>query len=96
MLLFMLDRDEDPIVTKALRPSPNDPPCLKTSLVIETTARITDSLAKKGSEDETVTGSSLTYQELYSNERSKLNLSWRTPPVHHWYAGTIPWNPSRS
>ncbi|GFX98385.1 RNase H domain-containing protein [Trichonephila clavipes] len=31
---------------------------------------------KKGSEDETATGSLLTYQELYSNERSKLNLSW--------------------
>ncbi|GFT08626.1 uncharacterized protein TNCV_661981 [Trichonephila clavipes] len=34
------------------------------------------------------TGPSLTYKELYSNERSKLNLRWRTPPVHHWYNGT--------
>ncbi|GFU28666.1 uncharacterized protein TNCV_468601 [Trichonephila clavipes] len=37
-----------------------------------------------------VTGSSLIYLELYSNERSKLNLSWRTPPVHHWYTRTSP------
>ncbi|GFX58163.1 uncharacterized protein TNCV_4049211 [Trichonephila clavipes] len=51
---------------------------------------LADSLAKKSSEDETATGSSLTYQELYSNERSKLNLSWRTPAVHHWYTGTAP------
>ncbi|GFW50179.1 RNase H domain-containing protein [Trichonephila clavipes] len=51
---------------------------------------LADSLAKKGSEDETAIGSLLTYQELYSNERSKLNLSWRTPPVHHWYTETSP------
>ncbi|GFS68743.1 uncharacterized protein TNCV_1959461 [Trichonephila clavipes] len=42
------------------------------------------------SENESATGSSLNYQELYSNESSKLNLSWRTPPVHHWYTGTSP------
>ncbi|GFV19687.1 RNase H domain-containing protein [Trichonephila clavipes] len=51
---------------------------------------LADSLVKKGSEDETATGSSITYQELYTNERSKLNLSWRNPPVCHWYTRTSP------
>ncbi|GFW60903.1 hypothetical protein TNCV_4871141 [Trichonephila clavipes] len=35
---------------------------------------LADSLAEIGREDETVTGSWLTYQELYSNERSELNF----------------------
>ncbi|GFW12680.1 RNase H domain-containing protein [Trichonephila clavipes] len=51
---------------------------------------LADSLAKKGSEGEIASGSSLTYQELYSNERSKVNLSWRTPPVHHSYTEIPP------
>ncbi|GFS66001.1 hypothetical protein TNCV_2510241 [Trichonephila clavipes] len=47
-----------------------------------------DRLAKEGSENERATGVSFTYQELYSNERSKLNLIQRTPPMHQWYTGT--------
>ncbi|GFY11647.1 hypothetical protein TNCV_4231161 [Trichonephila clavipes] len=31
---------------------------------------------------ETATGTSLTYQELYSNGRSKLNSILRSPPAH--------------
>ncbi|GFW73882.1 hypothetical protein TNCV_48711 [Trichonephila clavipes] len=48
---------------------------------------VADKLDKEDSEKETATGSSLSYQELYSNERSKLNLI-RPPPMHQWYTGT--------
>ena len=51
---------------------------------------VADRLAKEGSEGETATGSSLTHQELYSNEGSKLNLIWCIPLVHQWYTGTSP------
>ncbi|GFY14632.1 hypothetical protein TNCV_4828351 [Trichonephila clavipes] len=44
----------------------------------------------KGSDNETATGTSLTYQELYSNARYMLDLIWRFPPTHQWYTGTSP------
>ncbi|GFS76442.1 hypothetical protein TNCV_1620711 [Trichonephila clavipes] len=44
---------------------------------------IVDRLAKEGSENETATGTSLTFQELYSNARSELNLIRRIPPTLH-------------
>lgn len=51
---------------------------------------IADRLAKEGSEENMPTGSSLTHRELYSNEKSRLNTTWKIPPTHQWYTGTTP------
>ncbi|GFV35764.1 hypothetical protein TNCV_913541 [Trichonephila clavipes] len=53
-----------------------------------TANEIADRLAKEGSENETSIGTSLTYQEMYSKARCKLNLMRRTPPAHQWHTGT--------
>ncbi|GFV89129.1 hypothetical protein TNCV_4913281 [Trichonephila clavipes] len=51
---------------------------------------ITDRLVKEANGYETATGTSLTYQEMYKNSRSKLNLKWRISPMHQWYIGASP------
>ncbi|GFV13967.1 RNase H domain-containing protein [Trichonephila clavipes] len=52
---------------------------------------IPDRLAiKRVVRNKTATGISFTYQELYFNGRSKLNLIWRVPPTHQCYTGTSP------
>ncbi|XP_071043369.1 uncharacterized protein [Parasteatoda tepidariorum] len=43
---------------------------------------IADRLAKEGSEEDMLTGSSLTYQELDSNEKYRQKSICRTPPTH--------------
>ncbi|GFU92315.1 uncharacterized protein TNCV_1338961 [Trichonephila clavipes] len=48
------------------------------------------SLAKESSERERATSTSLTYQKLYYNTRSKLNLIGRMPPTHQLHTGTSP------
>ncbi|GFX53704.1 hypothetical protein TNCV_1596501 [Trichonephila clavipes] len=45
-------------------------------------------MVKEGSENETVTGSSFTNQELCSNARFHLNLIWRIPPKHRRFIVT--------
>ncbi|XP_035223926.1 uncharacterized protein LOC118196567 [Stegodyphus dumicola] len=49
---------------------------------------VADKLVKEGSKNETITGSLRIYQELHSNERSKLNIMWHISPTHQWYART--------
>ncbi|GFV48168.1 uncharacterized protein TNCV_3554471 [Trichonephila clavipes] len=66
---------------------------LGTEMIITKTGRdyeIADRLTKEGSENETVTGTSLTYQALYSHPRCKLNLIWRILLMHQWYRWTSP------
>ncbi|GFV60465.1 hypothetical protein TNCV_3471001 [Trichonephila clavipes] len=41
---------------------------------------------KEGSDNETATGTSFTYQELYPIVRSEKNLIWHIPLTHQWYA----------
>ncbi|GFY34846.1 uncharacterized protein TNCV_845361 [Trichonephila clavipes] len=32
----------------------------------------------------------LTHSEIHSFQRNKMNLTWRNPPAHHWYAAKSP------
>ncbi|GFT96405.1 RNase H domain-containing protein [Trichonephila clavipes] len=32
----------------------------------------------------------LSHSELHSLQRTKINLTWRNPPAHHWYAAKSP------
>ncbi|GFW79509.1 uncharacterized protein TNCV_128141 [Trichonephila clavipes] len=32
----------------------------------------------------------LTHKEIHSFQRNKMNLTWRNPPVHRWYAAKSP------
>ncbi|GFW71994.1 uncharacterized protein TNCV_4788821 [Trichonephila clavipes] len=32
----------------------------------------------------------LTHTEIHSFQRNKMNLTWRNPPAHHWYAAKSP------
>ncbi|GFV44417.1 uncharacterized protein TNCV_3900051 [Trichonephila clavipes] len=32
----------------------------------------------------------LSHSESHSLHRTKMNLTWRNPPVHHWYAAKSP------
>ncbi|GFW35069.1 uncharacterized protein TNCV_5066351 [Trichonephila clavipes] len=32
----------------------------------------------------------MTHSEIHSLQKAKMNLTWRKPPVHHWYAAKSP------
>ncbi|GFV40254.1 uncharacterized protein TNCV_1444071 [Trichonephila clavipes] len=32
----------------------------------------------------------LSHSEIHSLQRTKINLTWRNPPAHHWYAAKSP------
>ncbi|GFV02841.1 RNase H domain-containing protein [Trichonephila clavipes] len=75
---------------RSLRPTMSTSPQWILSHVYIRGNEIDDRLFKEGSENGTAIDTSLTYQELYSNARSKLNLIWPIPPTYQRYTGTSP------
>ncbi|GFT35719.1 RNase H domain-containing protein [Trichonephila clavipes] len=45
-----------------------------------------DELAGRGCDLPNPSSTVLTHTEINSFQRNKMNLTWRNPPVHHWYA----------
>ncbi|GFW31569.1 RNase H domain-containing protein [Trichonephila clavipes] len=49
-----------------------------------------DELASRGCDLSNPSSTVLTHSEIHSLQRTKMNLTWRNPPVHHWYAAKSP------
>ncbi|GFW19037.1 RNase H domain-containing protein [Trichonephila clavipes] len=49
-----------------------------------------DELAGKGCDLPNPSSTVLTHTEIHSFQRNKMNLTWRNPPAHHWYAAKSP------
>ncbi|GFW22912.1 uncharacterized protein TNCV_2381271 [Trichonephila clavipes] len=49
-----------------------------------------DELAGKGSDLLNPSSTVLTHSEIHSFQKYKMNLTWRNPPAHHWYAAKSP------
>ncbi|GFY30971.1 uncharacterized protein TNCV_1629441 [Trichonephila clavipes] len=49
-----------------------------------------DELAGRGCDLPNPSSTVLTHAEIHSFQRNKMNLTWRNPPAHHWYAAKIP------
>ncbi|GFV30629.1 RNase H domain-containing protein [Trichonephila clavipes] len=49
-----------------------------------------DELAGRGCDLPSPNSTVLTYTEIPSFQRNKMNLTWRNPPAHHWYAAKSP------
>ncbi|GFS80890.1 RNase H domain-containing protein [Trichonephila clavipes] len=49
-----------------------------------------DELAGRGCDLPNPSSTVLTHTEMNSFQRNKMNLTWRNPPVHHWYAAKSP------
>ncbi|GFX24221.1 uncharacterized protein TNCV_1366021 [Trichonephila clavipes] len=47
-------------------------------------------LAGKGCDLPNPSSTVLTHTEIPSFQRNKMNLTWRNPPAHHWYAAKSP------
>ncbi|GFY02841.1 RNase H domain-containing protein [Trichonephila clavipes] len=45
-----------------------------------------DELAGRGCDLPNPSSTVLTHTEIHSFQRIKMNLTWRNPPAHHWYA----------
>ncbi|GFW35952.1 uncharacterized protein TNCV_1927811 [Trichonephila clavipes] len=45
-----------------------------------------DELAGRGCDLPNPSSTVLTHSEIHSFQRNKINLTWRNPPAHHWYA----------
>ncbi|GFY33650.1 RNase H domain-containing protein [Trichonephila clavipes] len=45
-----------------------------------------DELANRGCDLPNPSSTVLTHTEIPSFQRNKMNLTWRIPPAHHWYA----------
>ncbi|GFV54277.1 RNase H domain-containing protein [Trichonephila clavipes] len=45
-----------------------------------------DELAGRGCDLPNPSSTVLTYTEIHSFQRNKMNLTWRNPPTYHWYA----------
>ncbi|GFU43729.1 RNase H domain-containing protein [Trichonephila clavipes] len=45
-----------------------------------------DELAGRGCHLPNPSSTVLTHMEIPSFQRNKMNLTWRNPPAHHWYA----------
>ncbi|GFU55685.1 uncharacterized protein TNCV_1649941 [Trichonephila clavipes] len=45
-----------------------------------------DELAGSGCDLPNPSSTVLTHSEIPSFQRNKMNLTWRNPPAHHWYA----------
>ncbi|GFW09613.1 RNase H domain-containing protein [Trichonephila clavipes] len=43
-------------------------------------------LAGRGCDLPNPSSTVLTHTEIHSFQRNKMNLTWRNPPAHHWYA----------
>ncbi|GFV19744.1 uncharacterized protein TNCV_479701 [Trichonephila clavipes] len=49
-----------------------------------------DELAGRGCDLPNPSSTVLTHTEIHSFQRNKMNLTWRNPPDHHWYAAKSP------
>ncbi|GFU50626.1 uncharacterized protein TNCV_235881 [Trichonephila clavipes] len=49
-----------------------------------------DELAGRGCDHPNPSSTVLTHTEIHSFQRNKMNLTWRNPPAHHWYAAKSP------
>ncbi|GFT09056.1 integrase catalytic domain-containing protein [Trichonephila clavipes] len=49
-----------------------------------------DELAGRGCDLYNSSSSALSHSEIHSFHRAKMNLTWRNPPAHHWYAAKSP------
>ncbi|GFW17814.1 RNase H domain-containing protein [Trichonephila clavipes] len=49
-----------------------------------------DELAGRGCDLPNPSSTVLTHTEIHSFQRNKMNLTWRNPPAHHWYAAKSP------
>ncbi|GFU91606.1 hypothetical protein TNCV_2543701 [Trichonephila clavipes] len=49
-----------------------------------------DKLAGRGCDLPNPSSTVLTRTEIPSFQRNKMNLTWRNPPAHHWYAAKSP------
>ncbi|GFS92503.1 RNase H domain-containing protein [Trichonephila clavipes] len=49
-----------------------------------------DELAGKGCDLLNLSSSVLSHSEIHSLHRAKMNLTWRNPPAHQWYAAKSP------
>ncbi|GFW04559.1 RNase H domain-containing protein [Trichonephila clavipes] len=45
-----------------------------------------DELAGRGWDLSKPNSTVLSHSEIHSLQRTKMNLTWRNPPAHHWYA----------
>ncbi|GFX57825.1 RNase H domain-containing protein [Trichonephila clavipes] len=49
-----------------------------------------DELADRGCDLPNPSSTVLTHSEIHSLQRTKMNLTWRNPPAHHWYTAKSP------
>ncbi|GFU91822.1 RNase H domain-containing protein [Trichonephila clavipes] len=49
-----------------------------------------DELAGRGCDLSNPNSTVLSHSEIHSLQRTKMNLTWRNPPAHHWYAAKSP------
>ncbi|GFU96180.1 RNase H domain-containing protein [Trichonephila clavipes] len=49
-----------------------------------------DELVSRGCDLSNPSSTVLTHSEIHSLQRTKMNLTWRNPPAHHWYAAKSP------
>ncbi|GFU38547.1 uncharacterized protein TNCV_1204911 [Trichonephila clavipes] len=49
-----------------------------------------DELAGRGCDLPNPSSTVLTHMEIHYFQRNKINLTWRNPPAHHWYAAKSP------
>ncbi|GFX50197.1 uncharacterized protein TNCV_2782191 [Trichonephila clavipes] len=49
-----------------------------------------DELAGRGCDLPNPSSTVLTHSEIHSFQRNKMNLTWRNPPAHQWYAAKSP------
>ncbi|GFW64681.1 RNase H domain-containing protein [Trichonephila clavipes] len=49
-----------------------------------------DELAGRGCDLPNASSSVLTYSEIHSFQKNKMNLTWRNPSSHHWYVAKNP------
>ncbi|GFT95961.1 uncharacterized protein TNCV_312741 [Trichonephila clavipes] len=51
---------------------------------------VSDELAGRGCDLRNASSTVLTHMEIPSFQRNQMNLTWRNPPAHHWYADKSP------
>ncbi|GFV55693.1 RNase H domain-containing protein [Trichonephila clavipes] len=49
-----------------------------------------DELSGRGCDLPNPSSTVLTHTEIHSFQRNQMNLTWRNPPTHHWYAAKSP------
>ncbi|GFU69145.1 RNase H domain-containing protein [Trichonephila clavipes] len=49
-----------------------------------------DELAGRGCDFPSPSSTVLTHSGIHSFQKNKMNVTWRNPPAHHWYAAKSP------